>query len=1126
MTVHSKKSRKSKLSRSRNRRSEQASETVLTFSKLEDRQLLAAVAVSNTTDFVNANVSSIASLIANDGGDGISLREAISASNNTVGLDTISFDGSVFTGGAASLIRLTQGELEVSDSLTIDGSSATQLVITGDAAGNDVTVGGTITDVAASLAANSDALNDNSRVINFSTPTGDLTLFNLTVTGGRTSSNGGAIFSDSGNVTLTESTVSGNDASASGGGIHTRIGSVTLNESTVSGNSSRIFGGGVFGRDVTLTNSTVSGNRTDEVSGGIHSRYGAVSLTNSTVTDNFAFETGGGIGRAASLTLRNSIVAGNNAGTTAPDFQAPSNVANNLIVEHSLIGNTTGTGVTSETGTGNILNQPARLGPLADNGGVTLTHALLPGSEAIDAGSDVLAVDAAGALLINDQRGFPFARSVDDSSRTGSAVDIGAFERQVPAGFPLVVDNPVDESDGDFSQGDLSLREAIELANDGAGADTITFDGSVFTGGTASVLRLTQGELVVSDSLTLDGSTGTDIVISGDSAGNDVTVNGVITDVAASLAANGSLLDDNTRVLRNRGDLILANLTVTGGHASGGGGIYSNNILSLIDSTVSGNHASGFLAYGGGIQNFRGTVTLNSSVVSNNSTAGDFARGGGIAGLRYGSVSIINSTVSGNSTADDGANGGGIYTANGDISITNSTVSGNSTADAVGGGIYSRTGSISLTNSTVSGNNSTGNGAAGGIGFSRGAVLIANSTVTANSASNAGGGVFSFNTSEGSLAIRNSIVTGNSDNGTAPNVVGSVNELIVENSLIGNTTGSGITATTGAGNILNQQALLGPLANNGGPTLTHALLPGSPAIDAGNNALAVDPEGVILPADQRGEIRIQFGAVDIGAFELQPISAPTVSGVVRDGGGVLARPDLLSTFVVNFDQDVNISAEDLIIQNDTLGGLPINTSGIGFSYDALSRTATWDFNGLPAAFYTFELSDTITGVVGGFALDGDGDGDAGGDFSAPVYVAIPGDANLDGRVDVLGDAFILVGSLGTTSGAAYADGDFNADGQVNVLGDAFILVANLGRDVRVPLPSSIASRQDRSDSVLVVVDNRFDDIEASSSLLQTGEEQEFAKITTSASSSGQVTGLSLAGSLELRDEVFGNDFLI
>ena len=83
---------------------------------------------------------------------------------------------------------------------------------------------------------------------------------------------------------------------------------------------------------------------------------------------------------------------------------------------------------------------------------------------------------------------------------------------------------------------------------------------------------------------------------------------------------------------------------------------------------------------------------------------------------------------------------------------------------------------------------------------------------------------------------------------------------------------------------------------------------------------------------------------DIGAYELQSLTVgPTVTSTVRDEGGVLARPDLLNTLAVTFDQNVNVDQGDLIIRNDTLGSI-IDTSSVGFSYDAATLTATWDLS--------------------------------------------------------------------------------------------------------------------------------------------------------------------------------------
>ena len=305
MAASKKNNRKPISSRARKRRLAVRSKNALDFQTLEPRQLLAAITVGNATDVLSptADTSSISSLIANDGGDGISLREAIVAANNTTGQDTVTFDANAFTGGDSNVIRLTQGELVITDSLSIDGSSAGGVLITGDADDDDVTLPGTdVTNVSASFGYRpgvaNDLLDDNSRVLNFSGQTGDLNLNGLTITGGRTlatrsgdQSGGGILFASSGMLTLTASSITGNSTgggvtddvsrrdSGHGGGIYAGRGSVTIVDSTVSDNSTggggninaggdagdAGDGGGIFAMNVTLTNSTVSGNSTGMV---------------------------------------------------------------------------------------------------------------------------------------------------------------------------------------------------------------------------------------------------------------------------------------------------------------------------------------------------------------------------------------------------------------------------------------------------------------------------------------------------------------------------------------------------------------------------------------------------------------------------------------------------------------------------------------------------------------------------------------------------------------------------------------------------------------------------------------------------------------------------------------------
>ena len=1060
MASRSRKLRKSKSSRGRQRRLIQSQKSHLNFETLEPRNLLAAIVVSTTSDDFSpdADTSSIPNLIANDGGDGISLREAIEATNNTLGEDTITFDQSVFTGGDNNVIRLPQGVLTITESLIVDGASVGGVVISGDVDGNDITLSGTnITDVLSSSGgedgSGSFLLGDNSQqVLSFTDFTGDVTLSALTITGGNSSISGGGIsFNSMGSLTLNQSSVSGNatefHGDARGGGIAAFSGSVYLNDSSVNANSSsgrgggiysdssQIFlsnstvsgnrtaeysgeGGGIFAQtgsvslinstvsenstdgdrsggggiftffgDVSLSNSTVSGNSTDGLrsggggilalngsvsltnstvhqnstsggrseGGGIHIAYYSASLTlsNSTISDNSTsgFISGGGglftasgsislnnstvsgnvtasndsssgggiyslyapvvvnsstvannsstgLGGGISffdsayfgvyhprqLTLANSIVAGNSDIGTAPDLSIPSDVQEDLTIEHSLVGNTSGSGVTATSGDGNVLNESALLDPLADNGGPTLTHNLQAGSPAIDAAGE--------SDDVSDQRGLPFVRSFDDSFATGAGPDIGSVERQ---GFiTLVVDNPIDENDGNFTAGDLSLREAIALAQGDPQTDSIVFDDSVFTGGDNNVIRLTQGELVISESLLIDATTVGGVVITGDANGDDITVSGTeITDVMASFGgadgATDDLLDDNSRVINfagTTGNLTLTNLQITGGRTTDdseeGGGIFfeSSGSLTLNQSTVSGNSTTGQSSNGGGIYSHLGNVSLINSTVSENITTGNFGKGAGIF-TTSGNVSLTNSTVSGNVVAGNFGDGGGIYIYEGDISLLNSTISGNSST-VEGGGIFANYSSIELINSTITNNFSGDNG--GGIN------------------------AFSlFFLERERLSVINSIVAGNTTNASSPDIYTYANIGVeAQNSLIGDTTGSGLNSSSAYGNIYNQPALLAPLADNGGLTQTHSFLDGSPAINAGSNTLAGG-----LVTDQRGELRIVGGAVDIGAFELPQ---PKVVSVIRDGGGVLARPDLLTTFAVTFDRDVNVTLEDLFFR--------------------------------------------------------------------------------------------------------------------------------------------------------------------------------------------------------------------
>jgi hypothetical protein len=256
------------------------------------------------------------------------------------------------------------------------------------------------------------------------------------------------------------------------------------------------------------------------------------------------------------------------------------------------------------------------------------------------------------------------------------------------------------------------------------------------------------------------------------------------------------------------GDLTLNDVTIRNGDAGAGdgGGIYNGGTLTLDSSTVSGNTAD----IGGGIASW-GTLTVTNSTISGN-TAG--LAGGGIAS--WGTLTVTNSTISGNTVVGIPSYGGGIYSG-GPAALTNVTISGNSSDNRAGGVEVNNSSTATMLNVTVADNT----GAIGG-----GIRVFTNST----------------------LNITNSLVANNPAGGDC-SYLGTVN------SGGGNLDSDG---TCGA-EFPNTNPLLGPLADNGGPTQTHALLAGSPAIDAGDNAAC--------PAtDQRGFPR-NDGACDIGAYE-------------------------------------------------------------------------------------------------------------------------------------------------------------------------------------------------------------------------------------------------------------------
>jgi hypothetical protein len=286
-----------------------------------------------------------------------------------------------------------------------------------------------------------------------------------------------------------------------------------------------------------------------------------------------------------------------------------------------------------------------------------------------------------------------------------------------------------------------------------------------------------------------------------------------------------------------------------GGISNAGSAFNGQASLTVINSNVSYNGGAGIsMDATEGIAD----ATIVSTMVSGNSAGGVFSAAGGLIGSA--GVTIINSTISGNLSGDRG--GGVLAGGFTSLSIMNSTISGNS-AGTSGGGIYgSAYFGASIVNSTISGNSA---GTGGGIYNVNYSLHVANSTISGNSA-DSGGGIYN----QGQFEISNTILN-----------AGASGENIVNNNGLFNSLGYNLSSDDGGGYLngpadqINTDPLLGPLQDNGGPTLTHALLPGSPAIDKGtSNGLHVDQRHFRRPIDVPDIPNANGGdGSDIGAFE-------------------------------------------------------------------------------------------------------------------------------------------------------------------------------------------------------------------------------------------------------------------
>jgi len=472
--------------------------------------------------------------------------------------------------------------------------------------------------------------------------------------------------------------------------------------------------------------------------------------------------------------------------------------------------------------------------------------------------------------------------------------------------------------------GEVTLRAAIMESNARLGDDMINLPAGFFTltlSG-ANENNSHTGDLDVLGNLTISG------------AGVDDTV------------INGGQLDRVLHVIA--GTLDLSDVTITGGRVynatidtslSYGGGIRNDAILNISDCKINGNTLYAWAAgYGGGVSSGTGTtLTIENTTISNNSLEVQFGSERGYGGGVYSAGSVIaiaDSSLTGNSLTSGVSLGGGLYLEGvPDGTISNSMVDNNSAAWSTGGifnsgtvDVYGTTvsgntapngsagildsGAMTLTNSTVSGNTVAGPHSGGGINNS-GTLTVAHSTITNNHAGTvfpaSGGGMVN----SGTANVAHTIIAENTAS-TGPDASGSF--ISGGYNLIGD--GSNSTGFTDGvnGDKVGTSAVpigpeLGTLQENGGPTHTHALLAGSPAMEAGDPSFNPNAYTPPLTTDQRGLPRVSDGdtsgtaVIDIGAYEVESTAVNVDVSISKNDGLTATVPGNSLTYTITLTGD-------------------------------------------------------------------------------------------------------------------------------------------------------------------------------------------------------------------------------
>jgi hypothetical protein len=797
--------------------------------------------------------------------------------------------------------------------------------------------------------------------------------------------------------------ITGGSAGA-GGGVLERHGELDLYDAVISGNTSTDTGGGVYayGGVLNMLDVTICGNTATAVGGGVLFYNDSATLVNVTIADNSAWLNGGGVYVDGETTpdttpgLWDVTVSGN----TADNGSGLGTAGGTVDLTNTIVaGNTGGPNEDpSISGPNCVIGGNPMLAPLGDYGGSSPTMPPLPGSPAIGGGST--AGPSTGQPL-TDQRGF----------LRGTSIDIGADQHLTATTFEVAVTGDAGAPDGEFD-----LRGAVNMASLAQGDCTITFDPSVFS--TPQTITLTAGQLVLSNpaSTTITGPGANLLTVSGNDASR-------VFEIAGGTAS-------------------ISGLTITGGAAAGGGGVYdSGGNLSLDADTVSGNSVS---TDGGGLfVDDQGTISLLNVTVSGNTAALD---GGGLC-LSGATATLNNVTIGGNSAQA----GGGLLNLGG-ATLTNVTVSGNS-ASTYGGGLFVYDqGTMSLRIVTVSGNTARFGAGLEDDSASSTGLTVSGSTISGNTAAVSGGGlqveVGSNATLDDSTLAGNSTEYGGAinDNGSVTlvactlsantamvdaggmRICGAAATAELQDTIVAGDTGNvEIDGTdSGAYNLVGGNPDLGPLGWYGGPTQTMPLKPGSPAIGAGaaESGYTTDQRG--MPLDSPNP--------DIGAFQTNPLIVNTTADGTGSPSGDLNLRQAVNlanalggTETINFGsvfsagtpQTITLTAGQLVLSN------PASTTIAGPGANLLTvsgndASRVFEITGGTASISGLTISGLT--ITGGVAAYGGGVYNSGGNLSLNAVTISGNSAQAAGGLLNLGRATLTNATVSGNSASTYGGG--------------------------------------------------------------------------------------------------------